>query len=189
MARSCEIIPVDRTRKRARDIIRAPESIRYQQTFRKPGMLLPVPKIDPIPGRPHKTLPIFTTFTNMNRPTALTTDVQKYMSILLTTSLMPRNPLGSRIRILISYYYLLGQHWQVTTKCHSWKFCLLYPSIILRTGTVSCQTGPSFFLFFSQPPACMFLSYSLSFSLPHNDSKLHIAVIVIFQRLGLNRFF
>ena len=35
----------------------------------------------------------------------------------------------------------------------------------------------------------MFPSYSLSFSLPHYDSKLHIVVIVIFLCLGLNRFF
>ena len=41
------------------------------------------------------------------RPTALTTD----MGIAQTTSLMPRNPPRSRIKIIISNYYALGQHW------------------------------------------------------------------------------
>ena len=85
MTKSCETIPVDiGPEKGSEAIIRAPECIRYQQTFTKHGILLPVPKIDPILGRLHKTLPITATFPNMIRPTALTTD----MHIHQTTSLM-----------------------------------------------------------------------------------------------------
>ena len=42
-------------------------------------MLLPVPKIDPILGRLHKTFPISITLTNIETlPTALTTDTKEY---------------------------------------------------------------------------------------------------------------
>ena len=107
MARLCETIPVDiRPEKGSEAIIRASECIQYEQTFTKSSILLPVPKIDPILGRLHKTLRISATFPNMTRPTALTTD----MHIHQKTSLMLRNPLRSWTKILISNYYLLEQH-------------------------------------------------------------------------------
>ena len=71
-------------------------------------MLLPVPKIDPIFGRLHKTLPTTATFPKPTRPSALTTDTKAY-EYLQTTSFMPQNPPRCRIKIPISNYYALGQ--------------------------------------------------------------------------------
>ena len=68
----------------------------------------------------------------------------------------------------------------------------IHKNLKLKSLLYGCQSFQSrdhlsFFSFHSHLLVCF--PYSLSFSLPHYNTKLHIAVIVIFLCLGLNRFF
>ena len=153
-----------------------PPNSRYQQPSQNPAWFQQHPKY-----RFHNTSNIHN-FTSMIRPTALTIDMQNPRttpSMHEFSKISDQNPnlqlLFARIA-LTSYYKILFIKIMFTITRQSFTKAL----------SLSTQ-GPSFFLFLSQPPACMFPSYSLSFSLPLYDTKLHIAVIVVF--LCSHRFF
>ena len=130
---------------KARGIIWAP-NIRYQQTSPNLRWLLPDPKY-----RSHSRE---TSQNTSNFPTALTTDMQKYMRILQTTSLMDWNPnlplLFARIA-LTSYYKILFI---------KILFTITRQSFI--QGTISVYTGA---IFLSLPfiAICQHVSLLLSF--------------------------
>ena len=205
MARSFETISVDIGPEKARGIHQCPRIFGINKLYKTWYDFYQTENIDHILGRPYKELPFSTTFTNMNRHTALTTDMQKYMRTLQTKSLMPRNP-RYRNKIQMSNYYLLGpltSYNKISFIKNLFAIKFIHKNFKLKTQwkfTYACQSFQrsisvprlTFFLsffFFSQQTACMFPSYYISFSLTHYDSKLHIAVNVIFLCLGIHRFF
>ena len=72
------------------------------KTFTKPGMAsTSTQNIDPILGRLHRTLPISTTFSNIEPVSLTLLWIQRYMNIYSTTYHCCPDPFGARIKFYV----------------------------------------------------------------------------------------
>ena len=156
--------------------------------------------IDPILGRLHKTLPISTTFPNIQPVPQSYLRIQRYMSILQTTYHWCPDPSRARNWKTHRKIYPTIKILRFTTastsyyKFHSQKFCLLSnfiherPKILIVPQFETCFYNLSLFEI-SQKQYFLFLSLPSSFPLswfivPKHSSKLYQLICKIYWILS-----